>query len=568
MDNNRERNPEQYKNKGGKNFKPRKLKGSKPKFGETRRGEQGSKDSESKRVNFDNTRVGKFIQDVSKDNDPRWYFNKSELATSAVQIPFIHPTGLPERIPQTVTGQSGINVAVPGVMALQWCPTVNPRGKSAVSQAMDQIYSFVVHKNSRNYNYDPTDQMLLILGTSLAYSFLANAIRAYGVMLDWNGLDFYTPRALVTAMGFNYDDLSRSFHQMSFDINQRIAQLNQLWIPSTMPISERWFWMNSNIYRDAESDKAQYYLYTPATYYVYNPVAGEGWSTLDEKQWTYPNAQTHTWVEFTQAMDEMITALVNSQDRGIILGDLLQAYGPEKIYKLNPISQDYKTEVVYNREVLQQFENASIWGATAGTLIADVNGNIGSQGATISAQNLKNGSIGLGLNKMLNFHLKGTPTPSDIMVASRLSAMGTMILSKSGEGASQLVTLCPLSCGTELVANSRIYYYQWENGSPTLQSTSWNTAFKSAINSGSNFTGATMVQWFYMWAAFDWAPNIEEHLNPPVDVINSTPAGSTLQYNHRLDVADYDNYVYVQESQLNNLHTAAIYSLFDVPISL
>lgn len=542
--------------------------GGKPQ-GRGARGGQPRKDSDDPRVNYDNARVGKFIKDVSKDNDPRWYFNATNLSDIATQISgsFVHPTGLQEQIRESIDSNTGYSNAVPGVMSLGWAPEITPRGKSAVSQAMDQIYSFVVHKNSRNYNYDATDQMLLILGTMLSYSFLANAIRAYGVMLDWNGIDYYTPKALVTAMGFDYEDLAKSYHQMSFDINRLIAQLNQLWIPSDLPIAERWFWMNTNIYRDAESAKAQYYLYVPYTYYVYNETAGPGWSSLDEKPWITGASTAHTWVEFTQAMQSMIDALVNSSDRGMILGDLLNAYGADKIYKLNPISQDYKTSVVYDKEVLMQFENASIWGTMPGTIIADVNGNLYSQGSTLTAANLATSSVGVGQNKLLNFHTAGLPTKEDIMVATRMSIIGTMLLQKSGTGDATLLTICPLSCGTEVIVNAYLWNYQWTSGTPTLVGISFVRAFKTGP-ADTTAAKTDMIRWFWQWSAFDWAPFIEINVAPPAAISAAAAVGSTLQFNHNMDIADYDQYAYIQEAMLNNLHLAAIYSLFNVPLQV
>lgn len=521
--------------------------------------QQPSKDNSSQRVNFDNERVAKYLKDVSRDNDPRWYFNKSGLSDIATQINMFHPTGLAEAVPQNLDyGTNSQKYAVPGIFTIIWAPEITPRGRSAVLQALDSMYSYVVHKNSRNYNYDATDMGLLVLGTILTYSFIANAIRAYGVMTDWNGIDYYTPRALVEAMGFDYDNLSVSYHQMSYDINMLIAKLDQLWIPNTLPIAERWFWMNTNVYRDAMSAKAQYYMYVPATYYVYNPTAGEGYSTLDEKLWMSNGMPKNSWNTFTQAANSMIDALVNSQDRGMILADILNAYGANNIYKLNPISQDYKTTVAYEPEVLMQMENATIWGALPGTIVSTVDGALYSQGTTMQAQNLAKQTVGAPSRKVLNFHGKNLPTKEDIMVATRLSIIGVMLLGRSGTGDTALCTVCPLSCGTEVAVNAIIYKYQWNaTNVPTLINSTFTTDYKAGWLLGS-FSKTNVINSIFNWVAFDWAPTIEINVAPPVDVWNSTSIGDHVQYNHLMDILDYDQYVYLEEAQLNNLHNAAI----------
>lgn len=160
-------------------------KGRKPK---QNGGHQPRKDSKDPRVNFDNTREQRFKRDVrmSEDNASYWYKDKNHLAeTAADHINFVHPTGFAEIVPNS--SSQGSALAVPGVMALAWSPIIAGRARKIVQQAMDSQLSFVVHKNSRNLSYDAQDMMILELGTGLGYSFLANMIRAYGVMREYEG---------------------------------------------------------------------------------------------------------------------------------------------------------------------------------------------------------------------------------------------------------------------------------------------------------------------------------------------------------------------------------------------
>lgn len=533
---------------------------------------QPKKDSSTCRVNFDNTREGKFIRDIDDkinrsevSNDPNWYFNNSKLGESATQITMIHPTGLKEQIPLSLPATPQDYNAVPGVLAMLWDPIIAGRTSTVLKQAADSIYSYVVHGNSRNYNYNASDQMMLILGTGLTYSFLANAIRAYGVMMHWNGIDFYTPRALVAAMGFSYDNLKQNLHAMRFGINQMIAQINQLWIPNTLPIFERWFWMNMNIYRDGNTQKAQYYLYVPSSYFIYNQTPStEGNTNLDQKVWMTSSYPNHTWSEWLQIMQSIIDSLVNSEDRGTILGDLLTAYGADKIYRLNPIDENYTTPVVYDEEVLMQIENASVFGGYAGTIVATANGNIASQGSTISATTMIQNAVGVGRYPILNFH-KADVTPSDIMVATRMTLYDTQLIGKGGTAENPLYTVIPTLCGTEMITNAIFHYYTWPNagGPPTLSDAQTYRNLKNQTAYG-NY----VLRDFWIHESFDWAPWVE--INDPLTAsqLAEVQVGDSVPYVHRWAIGDYDNYVFLDEIQLQNLHTAAIYSLFAVPVQL
>lgn len=517
--------------------------------------EQPRKDSKSARVNFDNERESKFERKYSVDNDPQWYFNKAQLAESATRINFVHTTGMREVVPNG-TSASNYN-AVPGVLTLLWDPIINGSGRIAIKQAADSQYSYVVHANSRNYSYNAQDQMILELGTALLYSFIANGIRAYGVMENYDGIDLYTPQALVTAMGFDFADLKANYSHMLFDINQIIAQTTQLWVPNTMPIFERWFWLNTNIYRDGNSTKSQYYMFVPATYYTYNETGTSRGATLDAVEWN--TTAGRKWSEFVTIAQNMVTQLVNSEDRGTILGDILNAYKAERIYKLNPIAYGYKTPIVYDQEVLTQIENASIFCGQSGTIVADVENGLYSQGTTYSFANAASQSPGVGSHPILNFHQKEAPTPEQIMVATRLSLYGTVCTNKT----ETLVTISPGFCGTEIIANACVYYYTWANGVRTLNQT-WYNQFVRRTNAQTNIS----TGFIYQWTTFDWAPWIVIQNQLTAEQWQAAEVNNYAPISTIYAIGDYDNYVFLDRINLEQLHTAAIYSLFDVPVTI
>lgn len=320
------------------------------------RGKQGRKDSNSKRINLDNERESKFEKDMCKgakwtdarSNDVSWYAKTPELLRAAASLPFSITTGAkPEfTIPE----------AVPGVLRIRWTPAVGGSDGNPINQAANSKYSFTVHANSRNYAYDPADQMKMILAGSQVFSAIAAGLRAYGIMHRFEQRDYYTPQALVSAMGFSYTDLRSNLANMWYGLNELIARSQQIWIPNDMPVITRWFWLNSNIYRDGGSIKAQYYIFQQRFFWKY--VLGTSLESTNLESVAWPD--DCTWSQYLGFVDSLIQPLLDSQDRGIIFGDILKAYGPDKIYALNNIDNTYVVEPVYDREVLTQIENLTV----------------------------------------------------------------------------------------------------------------------------------------------------------------------------------------------------------------
>lgn len=529
------------------------------------RGKQGRKDNRSKRVNFDNERESKFekeIKDISKtskSNDVSWYAHNAELLRSAASLPFSQTTGTP-------IGWIGSNTAgrdnVPGVMALHFNPFFGDT--DAVNSSKESVYSYVVHANSRNTSYTASDLMLVILSGMQVFCAIGSAIRAYGTMKFFDQRNKYAPKAMISAMGFNYQNLQQNMSNMWFDINELIARATQIWIPNTFPVMDRWFWMNSNIYQDSSSVKGQYYMFVQDAFLGLNEKYSDAggamcWmtniGTASKPPYQtgikkYVNTEQHTWAEFMVMINGMIDNLLDSEDRGIIMGDILKAYGQDRLYAITPITAEYTVVPVYDTEVLSQIENATICNLEYDALFDDAGLNaLLYQNTTQTAgptvmQMLPDQAI-------LNFHQEGVPTPEQIMVATRLTALGTF---SAQTGSAQNVTAWRVQyAGTEYVKRCRVWHFETDG---TL-----NFSDLQVRQTGMQMSLGTI----YNWAAFDWAPWLYVVTAPTWKVGDSVALG--YQFSNHVDFAigDYDNYTVIQLRDLAQMHTTAVYSEFGVP---
>lgn len=534
------------------------------------RRQQPQKDSRTKRVNFDNTRESKFEKDIEKEfrrrdsNDIRWYAKNPALMEASARIPFAAISGL---TPVTEYDQEDL-ITDTGVMAINYAPNFmsNP---AVCMQAYNGLYSDIVHANSRNQSYDATDLAILMLAGVEVFSAIGLGLRAYGLMKQYKEQTLYSPRTLVRASGFDFDDVKAHYATMWSDLLQLIVQSRQIWIPNTMPLVERRFWMNTQVYTDSDNVKPQYYMYTPIAFYKYEGytdtkggklVYAEGWNSVSSTDGL--QTKGNTWEGYIGTVQSMIDALIPDQDRGIIYGDILKAYGSEGIFALNEIDLQYLTPVTYNREVLWQIENltcASTHAApcqlrqdTSGKLIQDWTGTKSTgTGSSIAAQVWIK-------NPIINFHQGELPLPAQVMVATRMTCAGTTGSSRyvydtttnkwNQDG--NTVVLIPKSCGTELVWNIRIFYNVYSKTQKQITTTS-EEIIMSRSDTISNKQAMILSQ-------FDWHPFV--YFNS-----SNGAASSVDKWQVSAAIGDLENWTKLDERALTNIHNTCLYSLMNIP---
>lgn len=510
--------------------------------------------SNSRRVNHDSKSESKYVKGCERTqygNDVSWYSKNPELMKAASSLPFSYTTG--QKLPFSDT------TSVPGVLRVTYTPNMgysyiesgipieaDAFANSAVNLAAKSIYSYTVHANSRNQSYDATDEMLIILAGSQLFAMIAHAIRVYGVMRTYAQQNYYLPRALVTALGFDYSDLVKNMSKMWFDINQMIAQVSQIWIPNTLPLTRRWFWMNSNVFTDAPGIKAQMYVFVPDRFYIYDETSDPNGGKLVSSNWN-PDARL-SWAEYVAMVQEAIDMLLNSQDRGIIMGDILKAYGADSIYTLTEIDSSYTLLPVYDTEVLTQIENSVAQTNIASEVCQSADGYLYMY-ATLDETKPNRQTIPL-WQTVLNFHTNQEPTPDMNMVATRLKNQEITEMIESGTG--KIVNTVASSDASEIVTGYDIYQYGANGTVETIQMFS-TVAFTEA---------AGTVKVLSAWSSFDWAPWIYV-----IDDVKYQTwlAGEGSTPDIKYTLGDYDQYALVSTPDLSEMHKVAIFSEFDVP---
>lgn len=491
------------------------------------------------------------------DNDWTWYARTPELVKSYASFPFGVATGNFMQY-----GQPNMDsYSVPGIMTLYFGPTIGEAENeiSPVNVAMRQLYSDVRHKNSGSTNYDAPDLMMYILAMDSPYMYISYLRRLYGVMMNYSVLNRYTPKALVSAMMVDYDDVKEHLPELLGYINQLSAKVaGSLCIPNGMSYMARHTWMVSGIYTDSTTSKAQMYMYVPESYYAFTVTdAGGGAyvSSLTATRFGFPGQTFKTFKQLVEFGDNMVSPLLANEDINIMSGDILKAYGMGGIVSIPQTPDTYQVLPEYNREVLSQFENATIF-STQGydNVIQDTSIGGGylkyagvrtpgfsiSTSATLQAADLTLACSVMQTNKLLNFHWEN-PTPEDVLVATRLTAGIKNVTYDNTTGSIHFEG--NYSFGSELCCNALIWYYNGMDNRVLNYEPVYSYVF-----------GQNLYTKYGLLSQFDWHP-----ATMPFYFASGFHSGY-------VPFVDADMYTFLSYDNLYNLHNIALLQELFAPV--
>ena len=311
---------------------------------------------------------------VGGDNDVRWYAANPQLIKDTASYPFQFPLGTKHNLggdDKYISASS-----VPGVCAIHWDPSIGMADDEidAVNIAMRNIYSFIRHANSGKTNYEAPDLMLYLLAMSDILGYHAALKRIYGVAMTYSHTNRYVPKAIVEALGVDYEDIQMHLCELRGYINTFAVRIGSFCVPASMPYIARHVWMNSHIYVDSDQDKPQIYTYVQDHFFRFgldDTPAGklffEGFSPRQIKQiGSFDDTAAPTkglrFDELAAFGNSLLAPIIASEDFGIMSGDILKAYTPAEVYRVELIPENYVVMAEYSEEVLDQINNATLFG--------------------------------------------------------------------------------------------------------------------------------------------------------------------------------------------------------------
>lgn len=540
------------------------------------------------------------------DNDWRWYAPTEQLVRDFASFPFGIPLGtlLPSHGRSTTAANVG-KTAIPGICALYFEPAIgySTDETSAVNMAMRQLFSFVRKTNSGSTNYDAPDLMLNFIALDSLHMWLANLKRVYGVMTGTAVTNKYLAKHLVRMLGFSYESLQANLANFRGFINLLASRLAVFPIPNSVSYCTRHAWMAENVYTDSDSEKAQIYVYVPSGYYQFvldeNGAGGLNRVRPWQSAVDAPNAEL-TLDDIVAFSEQLLNPIIVNQDFNIMAGDILHAYGEAGIYKVTGIADNYAVLPTFNKEVLSQIENATVFSGSqqnhvrqsvavgGGYLVSmplvELNTfipktvKLGDNTDSVIQDFVSTFTYNLQGYKLINMHHDGVQ-PTDTIVATRLSntidlSLDWNLVPHVSRNFYYLQATSP-TIGSEIVVNAAIAVFQQQVPSmgdlnlKTIEVTSVPAVFvnTTTVQVSLSFMNkfAEMMTSVAALENFDWnfvvTPTMVAAASTSSENMAVTASSSIMP------LMDVDNYTILTTENLKNLADVALMGEFAMPMS-
>lgn len=288
------------------------------------------------------------------DNAFAWYNTNQQLLATAAQIAFSEWAG--DTIKPSTDGN--VQQAFPGLMAFQITPTFGLEllPTDPLNVAAQKLWAYIFRTVSGQAFANAPDMMIYLLGMCEVYSYITWLERLYGEVNKWESGNTYMPEVYAQAEGVNFSDLRLNRLGLANAISMLIDQASSLRVPKDYTLFQRRAFMFQNIYTEGLSTKSQQYMFVPSGFMIFrlNPDNKSG-----ELHFTSipANATVSSLLNYGQ---NMINALLASEDTKKLSSLVLRAFGDAGIIALNDMPLDYKTPLVYSLEVLEQMKNADV----------------------------------------------------------------------------------------------------------------------------------------------------------------------------------------------------------------
>lgn len=301
--------------------------------------------------------------EIPERNDWRFYAVSEQEAKAVASFPFNVLAGRPIDL-QWKSSADNVNVGMSeaggAVMMLDYMPSIGRAGEAndAANIAARRFYTYIRHANSGAKVYEAPDLMMYFLAMIDIIVGYFHAKRDFGILQTYSRSNRNMPNALMTALGLNNTDVV-GLANYNFRLNVIANRINSFCLPKDILALQRFAYIASNVFIDASTIRGQFYIFHKKGYYVFQPVAESTGSSLKYVDDTVP---ANLSLQITH-LETQLNALFGDDDINTMSGDVLKAF-KENVYNIAGVPSDYMIEPVYDEDILNQIQNASLCGVT------------------------------------------------------------------------------------------------------------------------------------------------------------------------------------------------------------
>lgn len=494
--------------------------------------------------------------------------NNSSYVNAACRLSTAFPVGASRRDTNIVKIESldiSDTSTTPGICVISYIPTygVSKDALSPLNRASFYEFNVIRSEISGNRPYQTVDHIIYRACTNSMRDLYAYIKRAYTVLATYNARNLYRPRAIMEAMGLDFDDWNRNAANVYQWLVNHANALQPFPVMPIGKITARREAYNTHFFTDGDASTAQTYIFNQYAFYSYAVVDEVKGMTLDR-------ATDGTFAAFADLWDRMYEALQSSSDVYIIAADVRRAFKEKVITDLVPPSPTDAVSYTKLDPILTGIMNCAPVGAAAAEASAEDYASIaeafvvkdGGNGILVcnptwtqtitTGPDQANAVITAPVSmKHLNF-VESEPDVTSIRNAVRFKPAINVTIDRSAATNDffDAITVEVESCGTEVVLGTR--YYALNADGSTLSS----IPMSGSIIAGFSNVTKKLMSGIAMRACFDWAP--------PVSVI-AAYTWENPSYVYTFQMEDIQNYVPISNDVLNNIHTACILAEFEIP---
>lgn len=434
-------------------------------------------------------------------NDYRFYAVNDQIAKDVANLPFNYLPGTDIPIPVSTMSATDrtdtvSNFGQQGVMRIGYtlAPGRARKLTDGANVSARQLYAYIRRANSGARNYEAPDIAMYIHAMREIYAFALELKRAIGVVNNFQFTNRSVPNVLLAALGIDEADLRANLATYRGELNILISQINSLAVPSYFKMFDRTAYITSKVFADSDSMRGQFYVFALNGYRKWSGTASTSGTSL---QYTTLLPANNTFKGRLSILNGMVQAIFTDEDAATMSGDILKAFGSDKLYQLEYVPDNYVVMPVFDEDVLAQIENAvsydsivSIQGSSVPALTAqqlsitqDSNKQVMLFNPTITIPSASSTQYAVLRKYCLNSH-KDTVDYTDVLEWTRCI---TMVADDTPNG------VIEFTFGLEFIM-----------GFSTYKSTD-----QSAVNNFTNLnTGVEKTSTFVNLMQFDWHPAI------------------------------------------------------------
>nr|AXF38746.1 MAG: capsid protein [Shelduck picobirnavirus I] len=304
---------------------------------------------------------------MSPLNDFAWYNKNPNLTVAAASIPFPYRPGMKLPIYTSTTPTDVVQGnTLPGVMQINWIPSIGKASDPTdpINIVGKEVFGKVRSAFSGSLEADAPDFIIYLLALDSIFSYIGSLKRIYRTVSTYSPNNYAVPDVVMAALGFisqtNIEDLRENKMLLYQYINELVKMTDKFVCPAVFDYFNRHYWMNDNVYTDAESANSQFYVFRQAQFYKFtlldtpDSVQAGGLSLTAPS--VLPTSTGIADILYTFGKD-LINALASADSSYTISGYLRRAYEGTPAFRVDEVGMMDMLTPVYVPEVLMQIEN-------------------------------------------------------------------------------------------------------------------------------------------------------------------------------------------------------------------